>query len=207
MPPGYQHPARVAEKVAMLDLVSGGRCEFGSGETSSGAELEGFGVDRDSKREQWDEALDVVTRMFVEEPFAGWDGRYVRMPVRNVVPKPVQRPHPPLWVACSRRETILLAAEKGLGALSFSFIEPEQAKEWVAEYYAIVQSDRCVPAGFAVNPSFAVVLPMMCHEDEATAIERGIDGAHFFGYSLAHYYVFGEHEPGRTDIWDEFLRG
>ena len=65
IPPGYQHPARVAEKVAMLDLVSKGRCEFGSGETSSGAELGGFGVDRQTKREQWDEALDVITRMFV----------------------------------------------------------------------------------------------------------------------------------------------
>jgi putative sterol carrier protein len=63
-----------------------------------------------------------------------------------------------------------------------------------------------VPAGYAVNPNFAVVLPMMCHDDEATAIERGIDGAHFFGYSLAHYYVFGEHHPGRTNIWEEFQR-
>src|SRR5215207_10166488 len=105
IPPGYQHPARVAEKVAMLDLVSGGRVEFGTGETSSGAELDGFGVDRESKRRQWEEAVDVISRMFVEEPFAGWDGEFVRMPVRNVVPKPVQKPHPPLWVACSRRET------------------------------------------------------------------------------------------------------
>ncbi|MDQ6915134.1 MAG: LLM class flavin-dependent oxidoreductase, partial [Actinomycetota bacterium] len=205
IPPGYQHPARVAEKVAMLDLVSGGRCDFGSGETSSGAELEGFGVDRETKREQWDEALDVITRMFVEEPFAGWDGRYVRMPPRNVVPKPVQKPHPPLWVACSRRETIRLAAEKGLGALSFSFVEPESAREWVDEYHEIVASERCVPAGFAVNPRVAVVLPMMCHPDEEEAIERGIDGAHFFGYSLAHFYAFGEHHPGVTSVWEEFL--
>ena len=205
LPPGYQHPARVAEKVAMLDLVSGGRVELGTGETSSGAELGGFGVDRETKREQWREALDVVTRMFVEEPFAGHDGRFVTMPVRNVVPKPVQKPHPPLWVACSRRETIRLAAEQGIGALSFSFVEPEAAKEWVDEYYAIIESEACVPAGFAVNPNFAVVLPMMCHPDEATAIERGIDGAHFFGYSLAHYYVFGDHRPGHTDIWQEFL--
>jgi putative sterol carrier protein len=142
--------------------------------------------------------------MFVEEPFAGADGRFVRMPPRNVMPKAKQRPHPPLWVACSRRDTILMAARKGLGALSFSFVEPEAAKEWVDEYYALIESDECVPAGFAVNPNFAVVLPMMCHEDEAVAIERGIDGAHFFGYSLAHYYVFGEHRPGATSIWDEF---
>src|SRR4051795_12172812 len=206
MPPGYQHPARVAEKVSTLDLISHGRVEFGTGETSSGAELAGFGVDRETKREQWQEAVDVATRMMVEEPFAGYDGRFVQMPIRNVVPKPKQKPHPPLWVACSRRDTIRLAAEKGVGALSFSFVEPEEAKQWVDEYHEIIASDACVPIGFDVNPSFAVVVPMMLHSDEATAIERGIDGAHFFGYSLAHYYVFGEHHPGRTNIYEEFLR-
>ena len=204
LPPGYQHPARVAETVAMLDLVSEGRVEFGTGETSSGAELGGFGVDRETKRDQWDEMLDVVTRMMVEEPFAGHHGRYLTMPARNVIPKPVQKPHPPLWVACSRRETIRVAAEKGVGALSFAFVEPEEAKEWVDEYHEIIASERCVPGGFAVNPRFAVVLPMMLHADEAEAIERGVDGAHFFGYSLAHWYVFGEHHPGATNIWEEF---
>ncbi len=204
LPPGYQHPARVAETAAMLDLVSGGRCELGTGETSSGAELGGFGVERATKREQWEEAIDVVARMMVEEPFAGHDGRFLEVPIRNVVPKPVQKPHPPLWVACSRRETIAMAAERGIGALSFSFVEPEEAKGWVDEYYEIIASERCRPAGFAVNPNVAVVLPMMCHADEATAIERGIDGAHFFGYSLAHYYALGDHRPGRTSIWDEF---
>ncbi len=206
LPLAYQHPARVAETVATLDLVSDGRVEFGTGETSSGAELEGFGVDRETKRAQWEESLDAVTRMFVEEPFAGIDGRYVAMPARNVIPKPYQKPHPPLWMACSRREAIRHAAEKGLGALSFSFVEPEEAAEWVAEYRAIIASERCVPAGFAVNPRVAVVLPMMCHPDEGEAIERGIDGAHFFGYALAHYYIFGDHRPGRTDVYDEFLR-
>jgi len=205
LPPGYQHPARVAETVATLDLVSDGRVEFGTGETSSGAELEGFGVDRATKRQQWAEAIDVVTRMMVEEPFAGVDGRFVTMPPRNVIPKPLQKPHPPLWLACSRRETIRLAAENGIGALSFSFVEPEEARAWVEEYHAIIDSERCVPAGFAVNPQVAVVLPMMCHADESEAIERGIDGAHFFGYSLAHYYVFGDHRPGRTDVYEEFL--
>src|ERR1700742_895439 len=88
LPPGFQHPARVAETVSTLDLISDGRVEFGTGETSSGAELEGFGVDRETKRAQWDESLDAVTRMFVEEPFAGIDGRFVSMPQRNVIPKP-----------------------------------------------------------------------------------------------------------------------
>jgi alkanesulfonate monooxygenase SsuD/methylene tetrahydromethanopterin reductase-like flavin-dependent oxidoreductase (luciferase family) len=204
LPHAYNHPARVAERIATLDLVSDGRVDFGTGETSSEAELGGFGVDRASKRAQWDEALDAVTRMFVEEPFAGYDGTFLKMPARNVVPKPLQKPHPPLWVACSRRETIHLAATKGIGALSFSFIEPEQAKQWVDDYHATIASSACVPGGFAVNPRIACVLPFMCHRDEETAVERGLDGGHFFGYSLAHYYVFGQHSPGRTRIWDEF---
>jgi alkanesulfonate monooxygenase SsuD/methylene tetrahydromethanopterin reductase-like flavin-dependent oxidoreductase (luciferase family) len=204
VPSAFNHPARVAERIATLDLVSDGRVEFGTGEGSSQMELGGFGVERDTKRAQWEESLDAITRMFVEEPFAGYDGRWLSMPPRNVIPKPKQRPHPPLWVACSRRETILTAAEHGLGALSFAFVEPEDAKEWVDSYYETVASDRCVPAGFSVNPSVAVVLPLMCHRDEGTAIERGIDGAHFFGFSLAYYYAFGEHRPGHSNVWWEF---
>jgi alkanesulfonate monooxygenase SsuD/methylene tetrahydromethanopterin reductase-like flavin-dependent oxidoreductase (luciferase family) len=204
IPPAVNHPARVAERVATLDLISDGRLDFGTGESSSGAELGGFLVDRQRKRAMWEDAMDAIARMFVEEPFCGWDSEYVQMPPRNVIPKPLQKPHPPLWVACSRRETIHFAARNGLGALSFSFVEPEDAGKWVDEYYELIASEECVPAGFAVNPNLAVVLPMMCHPDEQTAIDRGIDGAHFFGYSLAHYYGMGTHRPGRTNVWDEF---
>jgi alkanesulfonate monooxygenase SsuD/methylene tetrahydromethanopterin reductase-like flavin-dependent oxidoreductase (luciferase family) len=204
LPFAFNHPARVAERVATLDLVSDGRVDFGTGEASSEAELGGFLIDRSTKRAQWREALDAVTRMFVEEPFAGYEGEFFHMPPRNVVPKPLQRPHPPLWVACSRRETIHLAATTGIGALSFSFIEPSEAKAWVDDYYATIESEDCLPGGFAVNPNVAVVLPMMCHEDEQTAIDRGLDGAHFFGFSLGHFYAFGQHRPGVTDVWQEF---
>ncbi len=207
VPHGVNHPARVAERIATLDLVSNGRVEFGTGESSSAAELGGFGVRRTDKRAMWEDAMQAITRMFVEEPFAGWESRYLRMPPRNVVPKPVQKPHPPLWVACSRRETIHFAAQNGIGALSFSFVEPEDAGEWVAEYYRLLDSEECVPVGFSVNPNVAVVLPMMCHEDEQTAIDRGIDGAHFFGYALAHYYGITPHEPGTTGLWEEFQAG
>ena len=205
LPPGVNHPARVAERVATLDLVSGGRVDFGTGEGSSAGELGGFLVDRTQKHAQWEDALDAITRMFVEEPFAGWESDFFRMPPRNVIPKPVQRPHPPLWVACSRRETIHVAARKGIGALAFSFVEPEDAGKWVREYYELIASEECVPAGFAVNPNVAVVLPMMCHPDEGEAIERGSNGAHFFGYSLAHYYGGTPHAIATTDVYREFL--
>jgi alkanesulfonate monooxygenase SsuD/methylene tetrahydromethanopterin reductase-like flavin-dependent oxidoreductase (luciferase family) len=205
IPPAVNHPARVAERVATLDLISDGRVDFGTGESSSAAELGGFLIDRTRKREMWEDAMAAIARMFVEEPFAGWDSEFWSMPPRNIVPKPLQKPHPPLWVACSRRETIQFAARNGIGALSFSFVEPEDAGRWVEEYYELIESDECVPVGFDVNPNVAVVLPMMLHDDEATAIDRGIDGAHFFGYSLAHYYGMGRHQPGHTVVWDEFL--
>ena len=205
IPSQVNHPARVAERVATLDLVSGGRVDFGTGESSSAAELGGFLVRRERKRAMWEDSMDAIARMFVEEPFAGWESRYTQMPPRNVVPKPVQKPYPPLWVACSRRETIEVADRNGIGALSFSFVEPEDAGKWVDEYYRLIESEECVPVGFAVNPAVCVVLPMMCHEDEQTAIDRGIDGAHFFGYSLAHYYGISPHLPGGTNVWEEFL--
>ena len=202
--PRFNHPIRTAERVSTLDLISGGRVEFGSGESSSEAELGGFGIDYATKREQWLEGLEVAVRAMTETPFTGHDGTYCSVPPRNVVPKPLQQPHPPLWVACSRRDTILLAAEKGMGALSFAFIDPEEAARWMADYERTLAAS-CIPVGRAVNPQVACVTPMMLAGDEDEALRRGIEGANFFGYSLAHYYVFGEHRPAETDVWAEFV--
>ncbi len=202
--PQYNHPARTAERVATLDLVSGGRVEFGSGESSSEAELAGFEIDPFYKRDAWLEGLEVALRCMTETPFTGVEGRFVSMPPRNVVPKPVQKPHPPLWVACSRRETILLAAEKGIGSLTFAFIDPEEAVHWVSDYEATL-AERCMPVGQHVNPNVACVTPMMCAPTEEAAVERGLEGGNFFGYSLRHYYIFGDHAPGTTDVWREFI--
>src|SRR5947209_6815285 len=202
--PAVNHPARVAERAATLDLVSGGRVELGTGESSSAAELGGFLIPREHKRAMWHEEVEAIARMLAEDPFTGLEGEFVQMPPRNVVPKPVQKPHPPLWVACSRRETIHLAARTGVGALSFSFVEPEDAGKWVTEYYELIASEECVPAGLAVSANIAVVLPMMLAGDEEQAIERGIDGAHFFGYSLGHFYGLSPHSPGITNVYEEF---
>ncbi|MGW7491996.1 LLM class flavin-dependent oxidoreductase [Streptomyces sp. NPDC054786] len=204
LPSAVNHPVRVAERIAMLDLLSGGRVDFGSGAGSSQLELAAFGVDRETKKDQWAESLRVITRLMNETPFTGAKNDWFDIPPRNMVPKPKQTPHPPLWMACSARTTIETAAQNGLGALSFSFVSPEQAKEWVDTYYRIIESPECVPVGLDVNPNFSVVLPFMCHRDEETALDRGLDGAHFFSYSLMHYYISGEHRPGVTDVWQEF---
>ena len=202
-PPPYNHPARVAERIAMLDLISHGRVEFGSGESSSEIELGGFNLARADKRAMWQEGLAAACRMMVEEPFSGHQGAHLRMPARNVVPKPLQKPHPPLWVACSERETIKRAARLGLGALSFAFISPEEARQWVDEYHQILARE-CEPIGYAVNPQIAIVVPMMCAHSQRQAWLMGGEGFRFFAYALGHYYVFGQHQPGRTDIHAQF---
>jgi alkanesulfonate monooxygenase SsuD/methylene tetrahydromethanopterin reductase-like flavin-dependent oxidoreductase (luciferase family) len=203
MPPRYNPPARVAERIATLDLVSGGRVDFGTGESSSLAELGGFGVPVEEKREQWREAVEQVANMMAMDPYPGYEGKFFSMPCRNVVPKPVQKPHPPIWVACSNRDTIHLAARLGIGALTFAFIDPAEARKWVSEYYEIVKTE-CVPIGHAVNANIAMVTGFSCHQDEAEARRRGEDGFRFFGYALGHHYIFGTHKPGRTDIWANF---
>src|ERR1700688_2019612 len=106
MPPNYNHPARVAERIATLDLVSNGRVEWGTGESSALLELGGYKVALADKRNAWREAVEQCANMMAMSPYRGFKGHYFSMRARNVVPKPVHRPHPPLWVACSNRETI-----------------------------------------------------------------------------------------------------
>jgi alkanesulfonate monooxygenase SsuD/methylene tetrahydromethanopterin reductase-like flavin-dependent oxidoreductase (luciferase family) len=205
MPPPYNHPARVAERIATLDLVSNGRVEWGTGESSAALELGGFKIPESEKHAMYLEATAQAANMIAMTPYPGFEGRYVKMPCRNIVPKPVQKPHPPLWVACSRRETIHRAARMGVGALTFTFVDPSEAKRWVDEYYDILKKE-CVPIGHAVNPNVAMVTGFSCHPDQREAEARGLDGFRFFNYALAHLYIFGEHKPGFTDIWERYER-
>ena|ERR1700722_974804 len=203
MPPAINHPARVAERIATLDLVSNGRVEWGTGETSSRLELEGFQVNYVDKRAMWAEATRECAKMMSSEPYAGYEGKYFSMPPRNIVPKPVQKPHPRPWVACTNRDTLKLAARLGLGALTFAFIDAKEARFWVNEYYETFKRE-CTPLCRVVNPNVAMLGGLMCHRDPAVARERGVEGQQFFAYGLAHYYRFGRHVPGRTSIWNEF---
>lgn len=150
------------------------------------------------------ESVEQIANMLAMDPYPGYKGQYFEMPCRNIVPKPVQRPHPPLWVACSQRETIRMAARLGIGALTFAFVDPAEATEWVEEYYSIIKSEECVPIGHAINPNICMVSSFSCHHERETAIKRGLNGFEFFGFALGSLYAFGEHKPGRTDLWKQF---
>jgi alkanesulfonate monooxygenase SsuD/methylene tetrahydromethanopterin reductase-like flavin-dependent oxidoreductase (luciferase family) len=203
MPPLMTHPVKVAEKVATLDLISNGRVEWGTGEAGAVVELDGFRVDPGKKRAMWDEALRVAVRCMTDTPFTGHEGEYVSIPPRNVVPKPLQKPHPPLWVACTQPATITLAAERGLGALRFAFEGPDGFKAVVDHYYETLHS--AVPMGKAVNANISTSLGdlLLRDTDDQAQARLGSNGG-WFAFGIAHYFVEEDHQPGRTDLWGRF---
>ena len=207
-PPGYNHPARIAERIASLDILSNGRVEFGTGESSSEMELGGFNVDRGVKKAMWEEATREITNMMVDVPYKGYDGEFFSMPARNVIPKPVQKPHPPLWVAASRRETTMVAARLGMASLGFGFETPEELAERTVEYYRLIR-EECMPIGHAINPGLGVLSTFMCAPTDEEAIKRSANGPGFFSYSLGYYYnpaTGGKHDPGNYNIYREFSK-
>lgn len=202
--PHYNPPARTAETVGMLDLVSHGRVEFGIGESATRMELRGFGISARQKRELALEAAEQIANMMVMDPYPGFEGQGFSMPCRNVLPKPVQKPHPPMWMACTNRSTIETAARNGLGALAFSFVDPDEAQHWANIYYSIIRSDECKPLTHVVNPNIAMVAPFSLHDDRDVAIERGIHGFRFFNYAMSAL-VTKDNTPGRTTLWADYM--
>jgi alkanesulfonate monooxygenase SsuD/methylene tetrahydromethanopterin reductase-like flavin-dependent oxidoreductase (luciferase family) len=201
--PQYNHPSRTAESVAMLDLISNGRVEFGIGEGATRLELHGYGIPAKDKRALSLESAEQIANMMVMDPYPGFDGASFSMPCRNVLPKPYQKPHPPMWLACTNRKTIEVAARNGLGALAFTFVDPEEAKSWADTYYSIIKSEECVPLGHSVNANLAVVAGFSLHEDAQEGRRRGEDGFAFFRYAI-NALVANDIKPGRSTLWEEY---
>jgi len=201
----YTHPSRTAEATAMLDLVSGGRVELGFGEGATRLELGAYGIPAKKKRAWSLEAAEQIANMMVMEPYPGFEGESFSMPCRNVVPKPVQKPHPPMWMACTNRDTIRVAASLGVGALAFSFVDPDEAAQWSRIYYDTIKSEECVPIGHAVNAQIALVSAFSIHSDRVEAARRVQEHFDFFGYAMSAL-VTKDNVPGRTRLWDDYQR-
>jgi alkanesulfonate monooxygenase SsuD/methylene tetrahydromethanopterin reductase-like flavin-dependent oxidoreductase (luciferase family) len=202
--PYYNHPARTAEAVGMLDLISSGRVEFGIGESATRMELGGFHISAKQKRALALEAAEQIANMMALDPYPGYEGEGFSMPARNVLPKPLQKPHPPMWMACTNRSTIETAARNGLGALAFSFVDPDEARHWADAYYSIIRSEECVPLTHRVNANIAMVAPFSLHHDRDEAVERGIHGFRFFNYAM-RALVEKDNVPGRTRLWEDYI--
>jgi alkanesulfonate monooxygenase SsuD/methylene tetrahydromethanopterin reductase-like flavin-dependent oxidoreductase (luciferase family) len=203
--PNYNHPARTAEGLGMLDLISNGRLDFGIGEGATRLELGGFKVPAKEKRAMALEAAEQIANMMVLAPYPGFEGTYFSMPCRNVIPKPIQKPHPPMWMACTNRDTIRVAARNGLGALAFAFVDPDEARTWSAIYYDTIKSEECVPLGHTVNANLATVSAFSIHPDRAEAIRRGQEGFEFFFFAV-NALVAQDVKPGRSHLWESFQR-
>jgi len=196
------HPARVAERIATLDLVSDGRVELGLGEGSSVTELHPFNLRFRDKRDVWEDAVRCMLPMFWNH---GWeyDGEYFKFPLRAVIPKPLQKPHPPLWVACSQLDTIKYAAHRGMGALCFKFVDLESSRAWVNAYYNTFTHHLDKLCDYQTNPNIAVVGGFMCAQTDEEAWEKA-DGWTFFQFTLQLYSKEGPFEPGSINFWERY---
>jgi alkanesulfonate monooxygenase SsuD/methylene tetrahydromethanopterin reductase-like flavin-dependent oxidoreductase (luciferase family) len=173
MPKPYNHPVRTAESVAVLDLLSDGRVDFGTGRSATRIELEGFGIDPHDTRDMWREALEHVVGCWTNERYE-FEGKHWSMPTRRVQPKPLQQPHPPIWAATTSDEGHAEMGRLGLGLCSFAVgIPPEDVAKKISIYRDAV-SQCTAPIGTYVHDeaatfTMAVVAPT---EDEAREVAR-----------------------------------
>jgi len=122
MPHEFIHPARVAEKVATVDLLSGGRVQWGMGRSTPMEQI-AFGVDREHSKQKMRAAARTVVGMWEEEYYEE-HSEYLDFPKRMVTPKPYQYPHPPAWMAANAESGAVIAGEDGCGLLCFSILQP-----------------------------------------------------------------------------------
>jgi len=186
LPSPFNHPIRVAERAAALDIVSNGRVELGTGRSITEQELGGFGIDPADSRPMWEEAVRMIPKMWTQETFT-WEGAYFVVPPRNVIPKPIQKPHPPMWMACTQPDSFRIAGECGLGALSFGFIAPGVLEASLNIYRQNVANAK--PVGEFVNNQFAATTMALVAPTDEEAIEYGKPGADFFAESIATLFI------------------
>jgi alkanesulfonate monooxygenase SsuD/methylene tetrahydromethanopterin reductase-like flavin-dependent oxidoreductase (luciferase family) len=185
------HPIRVA-----------GRVELGLGEGQGPVELHPFNRRVRDKREVWEEAVRALVPAFTRSSWE-WHGQYFDFAARNVVPKPLQKPHPPLWVACSNIQTIASAGRWGMGALGFQFVSPDAARAWVNRYYLELTQNQERLADYPPNPNIAMVSGFMCAPTDEEALGKA-SGWTFFVFCLSHYGRHGIPNPGEGNMWEAY---
>ena len=198
-PFNINHPLRVAERAAFLDQVSGGRLELGLAR-SGGTEWETFEVDPETSREQLREALQMMPKMWTQDSFE-WRSEFATIPPRNVVPKPIQQPHPPLWQTSTSPESFHMAGSLGVGVLGTTLVSPlDTLQQLLAEYDRGIA--ECDPVGHFVNAQRSIFTFMFCAESRQAAIDSGAAEAVLWFINAAPA-VF--HVPRAT--WNDAIRG
>jgi len=167
-PAPFNHPVRIAERIAALDIMSNGRVEFGTGRSITEEELGGFGIDPGDTRAMWLESLELITRIWKSDEAIAFDGKYVTLPRRRVQPRPVQTPHPPLWAACTSPASYTMAGSLGLGILAFGMaVDAKAMARRIGEYRTALAT--ATPIGAAVNDEVAIFMMCFCAPTDAEA--------------------------------------
>jgi alkanesulfonate monooxygenase SsuD/methylene tetrahydromethanopterin reductase-like flavin-dependent oxidoreductase (luciferase family) len=201
--PPVNHPARVAERVAMIDHLSEGRFEFGVGRGSSSTEQKGFGIeDPELTKEMADETLAQFKFMWRDGLYS-YDGKFFSMPPRNVLPKPYSDPHPPIWVAAGNPGTFEKAARMGIGVLCFTTGSPEMLAPLVDVYKSTIE--KAEPVGEYVNNNVMVTSQMLCLEDGQRARDIAADMASGYQNSLVFHYLDTFPKPPGIPRWPALI--
>jgi alkanesulfonate monooxygenase SsuD/methylene tetrahydromethanopterin reductase-like flavin-dependent oxidoreductase (luciferase family) len=193
------HPVRSAERAAMLDNLSGGRFELGTGRGSSSTEMHGFGIDEmDHSKDLWDEAIREIPRMWKDGLYSH-EGQSFSVPPREVFPKPVSKPHPPLWVACGNPGTFEKAGRLGLGVLCFTIGAPAQLARLIDVYKEAVQ--HAEPVGDFVNDNVMCVTSLCCLPDRREAFELNTRIRSSYYQSLVFHWLDTFPKPPTVPDW------
>ncbi len=183
----YHHPIRVAERVAMVDHLSGGRVDLGTGR-SAAYEQTGMGIDPRETREMWEESLQMIPKIWDADYFE-WEGKYWNVPPRQVLPKPYQQSHPPIWVAALQPATYELAAEKGIGVMALGISAPSILAPHISAYRENIKNAK--PVGKTVNNQWLSSVFGLCGADGSATRQLCADSLKTF---------FG---PGRPYVQDQ----
>jgi alkanesulfonate monooxygenase SsuD/methylene tetrahydromethanopterin reductase-like flavin-dependent oxidoreductase (luciferase family) len=204
--PQVNHPAKVAEKVAMLDHVSDGRFEFGTGRGAGSHEILGFlpgNEDLTKTREIWEDVIAEFPKMWMQDTYEGYDGKFWSLPPRKVLPKPWKKPHPAMWYAAGNTSSYEIAARKGLGVLGFSVGAIAELEPVMKAYKKTIPNAE--PIGAFVNDNVMVTTGAYVAEDAAVAVANACrPGSSYLGSNVYRYHDTFPHPEG-VPVWPDLV--
>ncbi|MBL7714416.1 MAG: LLM class flavin-dependent oxidoreductase [Bdellovibrionales bacterium] len=197
LPGRYNHPIRVAERVATLDILSQGRVLWGTGKSGTAVETGAFEIAPTELESQWREALQMIPKMWTEDIFS-WQGKHYNIPPTQIVPKPFQDPHPPIFAACSRPELAVGAGEMGLGVLNVAVYRDIELAKSIQNYRDAIARAKPVSTvtmnRYCCNPSSLVL------KNDRKAAQYGLWGSQFFLRSMMNYYLTDKRPTGPLKV-------
>jgi luciferase family oxidoreductase group 1 len=206
------HPLVIAEEIATLDLLSGGRLDVGLGRGYQTYEFERFGLELDNSRARWEESVDILLKAFEGRPFS-YDGKLFKIPETSVFPQPLQQPRPPIWITAQSPESVEAAVRRGFNLLTGGFGVPiERMGEFRRQFDRLVEEIR-PPAPLSIGVQRAVYVAESDADARAAAEEARWNMR--VTLSLRNRYervvdgraipVPAPKEPDTDDLLDRFL--